>query len=133
MIGRRRPPPAPGLSAALLEELDEPIVACDARGATLVVNRRARELAGAVDAVRPLLRRALHSEAPEHTTLELAGRALDAVGRPVPAAEGRRLGAIAVLRERPLDAERRLQAAVLANIAEGIALVRASDGVLIYV
>lgn len=121
--GRRRVP----ATAALLEGLDEATVTCDADGRAVTANARARELPGALDAVRPLLQRALHGERIDGERLELEGRSVEAAAWAAGDA-----GAIVVLRERAGDAERRLQAAILANISEGIALIRGADGVFVY-
>jgi PAS domain S-box-containing protein len=115
-------------SSGLLEDFDEALVTCDVAGRSVTANRRARDLPGALDAVRPLLHRALHGERIDGERLEAEGRSFD-----VAAWASGDAGAIAVLRERAGEEERRLQAAVLAHISEGIALIRAADGVLVYV
>src|SRR3954451_11291804 len=150
---RRRPPAEPELAAALLEHVSEPLVACDAEGRIVVVNEPARRLQGEADegcsaylpgAVVPLpddqmpLWRALRGEQVRDVALDVqprgaARRSLNVSGWPVRGRGGRLLGAIVVMRESADDPERRLPAAILDHIGEAVGLVRASDGVLVYV
>jgi PAS domain S-box-containing protein len=158
----KRPPPE--LSNALLENLADPVLACDAEGTIVMYNRRARELLGAGDPVpaeewterSPILRpdgshvtqtadlplaRALRGDQIRDVQLEVRpnGRrhVMSVSGGPVRNARGEIRGAVVVMREitERVELEDRLslQGAIAANVAEGIALVRAADGEIVYV
>jgi PAS domain S-box-containing protein len=122
------------LAAALLEELNQPLIACDPEGRLVVVNRRARTLHGAgtgeltperwreaCDVYHPgtkhpirddelPLWRALAGEDVEGFALDVQPRGgprrrLRADGRRVTGRDGRPLGAVVVLREVDQPAE----------------------------
>jgi PAS domain S-box-containing protein len=143
----RHAPPAEFATAAL-EELGEPVACC--HGGSVIFNRRARELHGLPSGPQPAaewtarglpLDRALRGERVRDVLFELSGdngepRILSARGGPVHDDRGQVVGATLVIHEESarhrLERERRLGSAIAAGIGEGLALVQADDGELVY-
>ena len=116
---RRRGPSGPDVfSAALLEDLAVAVIACDADGEIVLVNRRARELQDVID-YEPALRRALGGEQVRDRRV-LAHPLLD--GR------GEVLGAAVVALEKGSE-----DPDVLGTVPGALALVRAADGIVVHV
>jgi PAS domain S-box-containing protein len=166
---RRRGPPArddAGLAAALLEGLDDGVVACGRDGRLVVCNGRAREILGLADdriassqwgeqlafsyrergrragVEHNPLSRALAGEHLRDVELEIRcpkgrSRIVNVRGQPITDHRGRGVGAVIILQDvtdrARLQDTLRLQAAIAANMAEGVALIRSSDGVIVYV
>jgi PAS domain S-box-containing protein len=159
-----QPPLTEALSSALLENLADAVLACDAEGNIVVTNRRAREVLGAGSDPVPQadwtercpiyrpdgtqvtraedlpLGRALHGEEVRDVRLEVrpngTRHVMNVSGSAIRGPGGEIRGAIIVMQEitERADAERRLrlQGAIASRLAEGVALIRAADGVIVY-
>jgi PAS domain S-box-containing protein len=164
---RPRPsaPPAPeGFTAALVENIADPVLACDAQGTIVMHNRRARELLGATTDPVPReqwtqrcpiyrpdgsqvtsmadlpLAHALRGEDVRDVQLEVRpnGRrhVMSVSGSPVRGPDGDIRGAVIVMNEITdrveMEGRLRTEGAITANMATGIALMRAVDGEILY-
>jgi PAS domain S-box-containing protein len=161
----RRPPTPPAeFSAAVLEELGEPVLSCYG-GRTVVFNRRARELhgfpAGPISAaewgskhdlhLRPgerrapardlPLARALRGEEIREVEIETHlhkgdARVMSVSGGPVLDGRGELAGAALIVHDVSdrvgSQAMLQLQTAAAAHLGEAVALVRATDGDIVY-
>jgi PAS domain S-box-containing protein len=140
----------PGMPAALIESIPDGVIACDRDGEVVVFNRRARELLGLSARMLPAewttpegpLWRALRGERIRDLRCEVrapAGerRLLSVSGERTTGPRGRLEGAVLVLHDvtDPAGAQNalRLRGAIADNMAEGVALIRSSDGVIVYV
>jgi PAS domain S-box-containing protein len=163
----KRAPPSPpvAFASAALENLPDAVVACDADGMLVMLNRRAREThglpaepilveewsrhfdlyyrdgSGMVPTEEFPLVRALRGDEVRDVEFEIrpkqGGRqVMNMSGAAVRDPRGEIGGAVVVMQdvtERVAMEERlRLQSSVVANVAEGIALVRAADGDIVY-
>ena len=125
------------------------VLACHGRD-TVTFNRRARELHGFPGGPRPAaewtarglpLDRALRGERVDEVEIEIGRdngglRRLSVRGGPVHDDRGAVVGATFLIDDvtggRELERDRRLGSAIAANMGEGLALVRAQDGELVY-
>jgi PAS domain S-box-containing protein len=142
ILERRRSSEPDDLTAAVVETLAHGVVACDADGRIVLLNRIAREHVAAlgtpIESWSPLLR-ALRGEKLCAEQLHI-GRdgaiTVEVSGGPVRDRRGRIDGAVIVIQDiterAALQNELRLHSAIAEKMAEGVALVRASDGVIVY-
>ncbi|MFL5825287.1 MAG: PAS domain S-box protein [Thermoleophilaceae bacterium] len=144
LAGRKRAVLAADLTPALLENLADAVVACDADGRIVVLNRLARDhlaaLGTPIDSWAPLTR-ALRGEDVVNEQVEIRPPhgpvlLLNVSGGPLRDRRGRVDGAVVVMQDITervaMDNELRLQSAIAEKMAEGIALIRASDGIIVY-
>jgi PAS domain S-box-containing protein len=137
---RKQQDPSEELGAGLLEAIPDPAVACDARGSPTYLNRAARELLGrrAASALAALpLDRVLDGHTIRDVEVEIGpGRPMLVTGGPLPAPDGSLAGAVFVMSDvagRVHAADRtRLAAAIGRDIADGVAMVRATDGLILH-
>jgi len=140
---RRRSYDADGLTPALLENLADAVVACDAEGSIVLLNRVARDLLAPAGApvVEVPLERALRGEDVRDEQLELPSADgpsvfLNVSGGPLRNRRGSIDGAVLVMQDCTarvaMENELRLQSVIAERMAEGVVLVRASDGVIVY-
>jgi PAS domain S-box-containing protein len=171
LVQRPPAPPAPDFASALVEQLVDGVVACDAHGNFTMLNRKVREAADGLTPVTlpvhvpkedwaehfqlyppggsellatedlPLVR-ALAGETVRNMVLETrfsenGGRAvLNVSAGPVVGPEGQIQGAVVMIQDiterAAIDEAMALGSAVAANIAIGVSMVRAADGVIAY-
>src|SRR4051812_8385255 len=171
MVRESAPAPPADFASAIVEHLADGVVACDADGNFVLLNRRARDgteeltpVALPIEVPReqwaehfqlyrpgtselletdelPLVR-ALRGEIVRDMELEtrfsdVGGHAvLNVSGGPVLGPDGRIEGAVVVMQDitARVESERRseLEGAIAANIALGVGMVRAKDGVIVY-
>lgn len=140
---RRRSSETDDLTPTLLENLADAVIACDAEGKIVLLNRAARDLLA--PAVRPIievpLARALRGEDIRDEQHELRSRdgpalILNVSGGPIRNRRGHIDGAVLVMQDCTervaMENELRLQSVIAEKMAEGVVLVRASDGVIVY-
>jgi PAS domain S-box-containing protein len=136
------PPPSAEFAAALVESLSDPVLACDEAGAIVMRNRRARDLlGGTTEAVELPIARALKGEDVRDLQVEVGPngkrQVVSVSGSAVRGPDGEIRGALIVMTDigdrATVDDRVRLEGAITANTATGIALIRAADGEIVYV
>jgi PAS domain S-box-containing protein len=137
-----REPGAPSPAAGRADALECGVVACDAAGRIVLVNRHARRLLGAdrcaTRADGPL-QRALRGEGGGPVRLEVAPgtgtTVLEASAEAVTGADGAVVGAVMVLTDvtgRAAAARCEFESLVVGNLPEAVVVVRARDGSILY-